>query len=102
MFFNTVMIRQPKTWISTKWRGQLKWKVIEHIFMVAKRSQPAEQEVGTMDKIASERMLVARHSQLSGSTEHTGYGTYQRVSFEVQPTNDQELAKWGQGGIKMS
>ncbi len=47
-----------------------------------------------MDQVTGKSTLVTRHNQLDVSIELTGLcGTHMSVSYEVQPTINQECAK---------
>jgi hypothetical protein len=46
-----------------------------------------------MDAVTSSLKPVTGHNQLSQSTKLAGYGTRKSVSYEAQPTSDQESAK---------
>jgi hypothetical protein len=43
--------------------------------------------------VTSVLKLITRHNQLNGSTKLPGYETQKRISYEVQPNTELELAK---------
>lgn len=51
--------------------------------------------------VTNSLQLVTKHSPLYGSVKHTWYGMQQRVSYEVQPTNNQDHVNRCQEGTKI-